>query len=242
MTENEIKKEAIVALREALNDDSKACKKARKKNKFLAKQWASATEEDIEIIYLPEVEEISEVSCRADRYYRYVFSNGLSKDKNKNNPVYFDSSEVNFSKKIYNVKIENTTEIVQDLVNYLLFSKNKNDKYYLTVNDSWDPLVFINFNKELGDLYEKVYQKKYETRLYNTPEKMEQIIISEVSILKKEVIKNAFAGIFVKIHDKKGEELRMYVGKYSKEENVTGFTALYLEQSWIYDAQGNIRK
>ncbi|MBQ7913367.1 MAG: hypothetical protein IJ308_08135 [Clostridia bacterium] len=226
-------------LKEALEDKCKVCRKAAKKNKLIAKQWKVATEDDIEIVYMPRLQKVSKFSCRVDRYYKMR----VEGKEFKNSPVEIDNISIGYPIKLYNVVSDDITEMMKDLFQYKFYNRSKNETkdVFVTYNGHWDTLQFLDLQKEMMPLFEKKYQRENETKLFNSPEYMTRITFTDIAFTQCEDLEyGTMAAIFLRIKDKKGKPLKMYIGKYIYEDNsLQDFTTLNIEFPWIYDEQGN---
>lgn len=222
MTEDkELKRRVMEILKGFVQDKSYA--KYFKKHQCICDCVKQASEDDLEIVKRldGEVQDITSLQFQADRYYRRVFKDGAFGDVRKQNPVRITTKDIAFFGKIYNVKKENLTAM-EDFLYDIVLNKNESfsakevcysDKVYVIYNGN----IMYNYYlpNDLKEAYEKAYRAANETSLYNYPEEQTRLDLSSWMIVDEAKFTMIVYPILLKIKDKEGKEVKMYVGNYN---------------------------
>ena len=219
MTEEEIKKQVVEKLKEALQEKGYA--KYFKKYKYLCDCLAKVQESDVEIVKLNEkVQKVTSFGFQASRYYRQIFSDGSLGREVKQEPQKLQNSAVNFYGTIYNVQKGKSTQMEKYFYEQVLDEKRgRPEEDYKNGNYIVHNGMMENYDleKDLKDAFEKEYRRINATSLYNYPEKQTGLVISNWTFLNSKTLEDlSQCPILLNIKDKKGNVLKMHFGTYNK--------------------------
>ena len=202
-----MKKKILAELQKVLQETQE--KKLVKQYKCIYAQWESATEEDILLLPIGEMEmlKVTLFTFEAFRYYQYKYSNGTYSESRMNEPFKLSNAILGQPSAIYNIKKPGISDVKKEIVRKVL---DQNEKFVIFNNyfgDAW------TLNAELEYATEKYYKEVNMRRLYNDPEMMNRIVLGNWRFEEyEEMPKSTYSAIILKL---KGNKM-MYVGRYNE--------------------------